>query len=148
MNSQQAEIRIDLRVMESQATSGNDVNLVVDPVGSRCQKLFLDFLEDWRDSGRSADGEGEAGGSLKYLKAARDLVKPERNTLTVSMKDVEAFNANLAQSIHDDYYRIYPHLCAGLKNFVKDRADEEAAADKEYFVAFNDVDAQIKVSTN
>ena len=36
----------------------------------------------------------------------------------------------------------------GLKNFVKDRADEEAAADKEYFVAFNDVDAQIKVSTN
>ena len=56
-------------------------------------------------------------GELKYLKAARDLVKPERNTLTVSMKDVEAFNANLAQSIHDDYYRIYPYLCSGkLRN--------------------------------
>jgi len=123
--------------MESQATNAADVNLVVDPVGSRCQKLFLDFLEDWRDSGRL--------GELKYLKAARDLVKPERNTLTVSMKDVEAFNANLAQSIHDDYYRIYPYLCSALKNFIKDRAEEEAATDKEYFVAFNDVDAQIKV---
>ena len=121
--------------MESQATTATDVNLVVDPVGSRCQKLFLDFLEDWRD----------AGGLLKYLQAAKDLVKPERNTLSVSMKDVEAFNANLAQSIHDDYYRIYPFLCAALKNFIKDRADEEVTADKEYFVAFSDVDAQIKV---
>ena len=122
--------------MESQASAGQDVNLVVDPVGSRCQKLFQDFLEDWKDSGP---------GELKYLQAARDLVKPERNTLTVSMKDVEAFNANLAQSIHDDYYRIYPFLCSALKNFIKDRSDDDAVADKEYFVAFNDVDAQIKV---
>ena len=44
--------RWSCEVMESQATNAADVNLVVDPVGSRCQKLFLDFLEDWRDSGR------------------------------------------------------------------------------------------------
>ena len=36
-------------------------------------------------------------------------------------------------------------MFTALKNFIKDRAEEEAATDKEYFVAFNDVDAQIKV---
>jgi len=125
--------------MESQAAAAatqNDVNLVLDPVGSRCQKLFQDFLEDWR----GPDNE------LKYKKPAEDLTKPEHNMLTVSMKDVEAFNANLAQSIHDDYYRIYPYLCSALRNFVKDIAEEEqSVADREYFVGFIDVDAQIKV---
>ena len=83
------------------------------------------------------------GEELKYLKAARELVKPERNTLTVSMKDVERYNPGLAQSIQDEYYRLYPFLCAALKNYVQDRAD--MSMEKEYFVAFSDVDAQLKV---
>ncbi len=53
-----------------------------------------DFLEEWQD-----------GDELKYLRLARELVKPERSTLTVSMKDVERFNANLANTIHEEYYR-------------------------------------------
>ena len=106
--------------------------LVVDPVGSRCQKLFQDFLEEWQD-----------GEEVKYLKAARELVKPERNTLTVSMKDVERYNPGLAQSIQDEYYRLYPYLCLALKNYVTDRAD--MTLENEYFVAFSDVDAQLKV---
>lgn len=118
--------------------NATETNQVLDQVGSRCQKLFQDFLEDYRE-----------GLDLKYLKPALELLKPERNTLLVSMKDVEQFNTNLAQSIHDDYYRLYSYLCASLKNFIKDRSDDEAAAgtagDKEYFVAFNDVDAQLKV---
>ena len=96
-----------------------EINQVLDQVGSRCQKLFQDFLEDYRE-----------GPDLKYLKSAIELVKPERNTLLVSMKDVEQFNTNLAQSIHDDYYRLYPYLCAALKNFIKDRSDDEAVAGK------------------
>ena len=75
--------------------------------------------------------------------AARDLVKPERNTLVVSMKDVERYNAGLAQTIQDEYYRLYPFLCAALKNYVMDRAD--MTMEKEYFIAFSDVDAQLKV---
>ena len=77
------------------------------------------------------------------MKAARDLVKPERNTLVVSMKDVERYNAALAQSIQDEYYRVYPFLCSALKNYVTDRAD--MTMEKEYYVAFSDVDAQLKV---
>ena len=78
-----------------------------------------------------------------YFLGARELVKPERNTLTVSMKDVERYNPGLAQSIQDEYYRLYPFLCSALKNYVTDRADMNM--DKEYFVAFSDVDAQLKV---
>ena len=101
-----------------------ETNQVLDQVGARCQKLFQDFLEDYRE-----------GPDLKYLNPALELVKPERNTLLVSMKDVEQFNANLAQSIHDDYYRLYPYLCASVKNFVKDRADEAVAG--KYFLTFS-----------
>ena len=85
--------------MDVGAANGTDTNTVVDPIGNRCQKLFQDFLEEWQD-----------GEEVKYLKAARDLVKPERNTLVVSMKDVERYNAALAQSIQDEYYRVYPIL--------------------------------------
>jgi len=118
--------------MDVGAANATETNLVIDPVGSRCQKLFQDFLEEWQ--------EGE---ELKYLKGARELVKPERNTLTVSMKDVERYNPGLAQSIQDEYYRLYPYLCSALKNYVTDRADMNM--DKEYFVSFSDVDAQLKV---
>jgi len=63
--------------------------------------------------------------------------------LVVSMKDVERYNAGLAQTIQDEYYRLYPFLCAALKNYVMDRAD--MTMEKEYFIAFSDVDAQLKV---
>ena len=118
--------------MDVGAANGTDTNTVVDPIGNRCQKLFQDFLEEWQD-----------GEEVKYLKAARDLVKPERNTLVVSMKDVERYNAALAQSIQDEYYRVYPFLCSALKNYVTDRAD--MTMEKEYYVAFSDVDAQMTV---
>jgi len=118
--------------MDIAAATAGDANLVVDSVGIGVQKLFQDFLEEWQD-----------GDELKYLRLARELVKPERSTLTVSMKDVERFNTNLANTIHEEYYRIYPYLCAALKNYVNDRAD--LSIDKEYYVAFKDVDAQLKV---
>ena len=106
---------------------------VKDAVGERCQKLFQDFLEEWP--------EAEAGSKqLKYLKSARELVKPERNTLIVSMKDVEQFNASLANIIQEEYYRVYPFLCAALKNFVNERAEHEKV-EKDFYVSFIDVDA-------
>ena len=118
--------------MDVGAANATDTNFVVDPVGSRVQKLFQDFLEEWQD-----------GEELKYLKAAQDLLKPERNTMVVSMRDVERFEPGLAQSIQDEYYRLYPYLCAALKNYVTDRADTDVK--KEYFIAFSDVDASLKV---
>lgn len=76
---------------------------------------------------------------LVPFRLARELNKPERNTLTVSMRDVEQFNANLATLIQEEYYRIYPFLCTALKNFVQDRT--ENTQEKDYYVSFIDVDA-------
>jgi DNA replication licensing factor MCM6 len=101
---------------------------VFDTVGQRCQKLFQDFLEEWREDG-----------DLKYLALCKDLAKPERNTLLVSMRDVDAFNETLARLIHDEYFRLQPFLCTALAHFMKDRL--EVNIDKDYYVAFTDVDA-------
>ena len=42
---------------------------------------------------------------MKYLEKAKELVKPERNTLQVSFQDVEKYNSNLAVTIVAEYYR-------------------------------------------
>lgn len=42
---------------------------------------------------------------MKYLEKAKELVKPERNTLQVSYQDVEKYNSNLAVTIIAEYYR-------------------------------------------
>ena len=49
-------------------------NIVRDEVADLCQKKFQDFLEEWRDEGDNQP---------KYLEPAKELVKPERNTLQV-----------------------------------------------------------------
>ena len=41
---------------------------------------------------------------MKYLEKAKELVKPERNTLQVSFQDVEKYNSNLAVTIVAEYY--------------------------------------------
>ncbi|TRY63758.1 hypothetical protein TCAL_10879 [Tigriopus californicus] len=141
-------------VSGGQAESGATGALVVDPVGARCQKLFQDFLEEWQHDARPQPDDERQGGSqataesqrdepLKYLALARELVKPERNTLLVSMKDVEQFNPNLAQTLQEDYYRLYPYLCTALKHYVQDRA--EITLEKDYYVSFTNVDTQYKI---
>ena len=44
-------------------------------------------------------------GELKYLSDARDLIRPERNTLTVSFLDVEEHSTKLANIILENYYQ-------------------------------------------
>ena len=44
-------------------------------------------------------------GEVKYLADAQELIRPERNTLTVSYQDVETFNGQLATLIQEEYYR-------------------------------------------
>ncbi|KAF2366696.1 MCM domain [Trinorchestia longiramus] len=105
---------------------------VKDEVGDRCQKLFQDFLEEFQE-----------GGEVKYLDEARDLVKPERNTLEVSFADVEKHNHNLATTIIEEYYRVYQFLCRAVRNFVRDHA--EIAVEKEYYLSLIDVPTRHKI---
>ncbi|XP_064462579.1 DNA replication licensing factor MCM6-like [Ornithodoros turicata] len=107
--------------------------LVKDDIGERCQKLFRDFLEETKN----------VKNEVKHLEDAKNLIKPERNTLEVSFADVERFNQNLATVIQEEYYRVYPYLCRALRNFVRDRA--EVDVDKEYYISFVDVATRHKV---
>ena len=44
-------------------------------------------------------------GEIKYLEPAKELVKPERNTLQVSFEDIQRFNQSLATTIQEEFYR-------------------------------------------
>ncbi|XP_046602964.1 DNA replication licensing factor Mcm6 [Neodiprion virginianus] len=105
---------------------------VKDEVAIQCQKLFQDFLEEFK-----ADGE------IKYLEPAKELVSPERSTLEVSFDDIERYNQTLATTIIEEYYRIYPYLCQAVCNYVKDRGN--LTKDKECYVSLIDVPTRHKV---
>nr|CAD7403286.1 unnamed protein product [Timema cristinae] len=105
---------------------------VKDEVGIRCQKLFQDFLEEYKEDGK-----------IKYLDGARDLKNPERSTLEVNFDDVEKYNQNLATTIIEEYYRIYPFLNQAVCNFARDHGD--AKNDKEYYISFVEVPTRHKV---
>ena len=49
-------------------------------------------------------------GELKYLPDAKELGRPERNTLTVSFQDLEEHSTRLANVIQEHYYRL-DRLC-------------------------------------
>lgn len=110
---------------------------VKDEVGVRCQKLFQDFLDEFKE-----DNE------VKYEKAAKELLKPELSTLEVSFDDVEKYNQNLATTIIEEYYRIYPFLNQAILNYVLSLADSGVKKElqgKECYISFVDVPTRHKV---
>ncbi|KAK7488184.1 hypothetical protein BaRGS_00020626 [Batillaria attramentaria] len=107
-------------------------NQVKDQVGERCLKLFQDFLEEYQ-----VDGE------TKYLTPVQELVRPERNTLTVSFSDLETYNQQLSTTILEEYYRVYPYLCRAVRNYARDWG--QIPPSKEFYISFTDVPSQLKV---
>ncbi|KAF5282100.1 hypothetical protein FQR65_LT14418 [Abscondita terminalis] len=98
---------------------------VKDEIGNRCQKLFQDFLEEFKE-----DGE------FKYVDLSKELLQQERSTLEVSFEDIEKYNQNLATTIIEEFFRIYSYLCQAVSNFVKDRFEGPV---REYYVSLTDV---------
>ncbi|XP_077993702.1 zygotic DNA replication licensing factor mcm6-B-like [Glandiceps talaboti] len=105
---------------------------VKDDLADRCQKLFQDFLEEFK-----VDGE------VKYLSDVQELIRPERNTLAISFEDVQNHNQQLATTIQEEYYRVYPFLCRALCNFARDCG--QVPPNKEFYVAFEEVPTRHKV---
>lgn len=50
-------------------------------------------------------------GEQKYLGEVQELIRPERNTLTVSFEDVEKYNQQLATTVLEEYYRYRGVVC-------------------------------------
>lgn len=105
---------------------------VKDELAERCQKLFQDFLEEF-----TVDGE------VKYLSEAQELIRPERNTLTVDFRDVETYKSELATTIQEEYYRVYPFLCRAVRNYARDRG--EVPLTKEFYVSFISLPTRHKI---
>ncbi|XP_066581178.1 DNA replication licensing factor Mcm6 [Prorops nasuta] len=105
---------------------------VPDEVGVKCQKLFQDFLEEFKE-----DGE------IKYFKPSKELMYPERSILQVYFDDVDKYNQVLSTTIIEEYYRVYPYLCQALSNYVKDVG--ELRKDKECYISFVDVPTRHKL---
>ncbi|XP_034559107.1 DNA replication licensing factor MCM6 [Notolabrus celidotus] len=115
------------------ATAENVGEMVKDELAEKCQKLFQAFLEEFQT------GDGE----VKYVTEAEELIRPERNTLLVSFTDLEGFNQELATTIQEEYYRVYPFLCRAVRNFARDHGN--VPLNKEFYVALEDLPTRHKI---
>ncbi|XP_061746986.1 DNA replication licensing factor MCM6 isoform X2 [Nerophis ophidion] len=115
------------------ATAETAGETVKDELADKCQKLFQAFLEEFQ----TTDGE------VKYVREAEELIRPERNTLLVSFTDLEGFNQELATTIQEEYYRVYPFLCRAVRNFARDHGN--VPLNKEFYVALEDLPARHKI---
>ena len=114
---------------------------IKDDFAEKCQKLFRDFLSEFKE--RNSQSEEH-----KYLSEALELIKPERSTLFVSFKDLTNFDQELAIDITTNYYRFYPYLCRSLSTFINDekhKSPEElddltlnVLKNKDFYVGFYD----------
>ncbi|KAI4872501.1 hypothetical protein NFI96_031985 [Prochilodus magdalenae] len=82
---------------------------VRDDLAEKCQKLFLEFLEEFQD---------KVGDPL-YVPEAQELIRPERNTLTVSFTNIEQYNQQLATTVQEEYYRWVSALQGRSTRFSK-----------------------------
>lgn len=115
------------------ATAETAAELVKDELAEKCQKLFQAFLEEYQ----SVDGEA------KYVREAEELIRPERNTLLVSFTELEGFNQELATTIQEEYYRVYPFLCRAVRNVARDHGN--VPLNKEFYVAIQDLPTRHKI---
>uniref|UniRef100_W5N6X0 DNA replication licensing factor MCM6 n=1 Tax=Lepisosteus oculatus TaxID=7918 RepID=W5N6X0_LEPOC len=106
---------------------------IKDDLSEKCQKLFLEFLEEFQSP----------SGEAMYLHDAEELVRPERNTLTVSFGNIERFNQPLSTAVQEDFYRVYPYLCRAVRHFARERGNIPPS--KEFYVAFSEFPARQKI---
>ncbi|RDD39503.1 Zygotic DNA replication licensing factor mcm6 [Trichoplax sp. H2] len=104
----------------------------IDNLGEKCQLSFYEFLTRY-----------EADGTPKYYADVAQLVRPERNTLTVSFKDIENFDSDLAVTIQQEYYRVFPYLCRAVRKCTQEQ--DKIPQEKEFFISFADFDTRHKV---
>ncbi|XP_076018205.1 DNA replication licensing factor MCM6 [Genypterus blacodes] len=115
------------------ANAENAGETVKDELAEKCQKLFQAFLEEFQGE----DGE------VKYVREAEELIRPERNTLLVSFTDLEGFNQELATTIQEEFYRVYPFLCRAVRNFARDHGN--VPLNKEFYVSLQDLPTRHKI---
>ncbi|CAF1033230.1 unnamed protein product [Didymodactylos carnosus] len=117
---------------------------VRDVLADQCQRLFFEYLESFGPDEKKA--------------MVDELCQPQRSTLLINYRHLGNYNERLARVIQDEYYRLLPALCRGLKQFFREhlpKLDAETEklerfkrmvlGDKELFIAFSDVSMRYKL---
>ncbi|CAG2104019.1 unnamed protein product, partial [Medioppia subpectinata] len=120
----------------------NQSQRIKDDLSEKCQKLFGDFLNEFVDKTVDTDEQH------KYLSEALELIKPERNTLFVSFKELTNWDQELAVDVTNNYYRFYPYLCRSVSALINDEKHKSAEElddltlnvikNKDFYVGFYD----------
>lgn len=101
-------------VTESRVT---EFSRVRDEFAEKCQKLFKIFLQEYTDDVDS--------NRAKYEESARNLFKPEKNTLFVDFTDLQKYDQELSTIIINEFYRLNPYLCRAVSSFVQQEVLKE-----------------------
>ncbi|XP_054161330.1 DNA replication licensing factor MCM6-like [Oppia nitens] len=119
----------------------NQTQRIKDDLSEKCQKLFRDFLSEYKEPNVETDDH-------KYLTESLELIKPERNTLFVSFKELTNWDQELAIDITNNYYRFYSYLCRSVSALINDekhKSNEElddltlnVIKNKDFYVGFYD----------
>lgn len=68
-----------------------------------------------------------------------------QTTLEVSFDDIEKYNQNLATTIIEEYYRIYPFLNLAVRNYVMSLTEAKKNELEQFYVSFVDVPTSHKI---
>ena len=92
-------------------------NQIRDDVAVRIQELFSRFLSEYHDPDSA---------QKKYIKLIDEIIKePAFTTLAINLKDLEQYNEQLAESIAQEYYRVFPYLQHAAEQILVERGGTE-----------------------
>ncbi|TKR68487.1 hypothetical protein L596_024466 [Steinernema carpocapsae] len=96
----------------------SNFNIIEDEEGVRIQHEFSTFLKQFKDEEED----------VKYMPLIKELVNPERNTLSVDFRDLLRHSSPMAQAIELQYYRLAPFLTRALQHVCADACGDEGEA--------------------
>ncbi|KAK4337259.1 hypothetical protein RND71_044162 [Anisodus tanguticus] len=137
--------------MDVAEARAGDFTRVRDDFSEKCQKLFKAFLSEYSDD---VDSD-----QPKYVKCARTLYKPEKNTIFIDFCDLQKFDQHLSTIIIEEFYRLNPYLCKAVSSFVQQQIIQEQSNEdedldhmllkiiknKDFYVGFYNVAAAVKL---
>ena len=136
-------------VSEARVTEFSKVR---DEFAEKCQKLFKIFLQEYTDDVDS--------NQAKYEENAKNLFKPEKNTLFIDFNDLQKYDQELSTIIVNEFYRLNPYLCRAVSSFVQlelvkeQEANEDDDSDtmllkilknKDFYVGFYNIASAVKL---
>jgi DNA replication licensing factor MCM6 len=113
---------------------------VEDDTGMEAAERFYQFLNDFRAD--DADAAPSTSPDPKYYDNVRHMRDQEENTLFVDFTDVQAYDAELADGIKANYYRLEPYLKRAVLRLVRNVEPSyvDSGKFKEFWISFFNLD--------